>query len=168
MQTLGKLLGCLKKLTVSAIEREASIVNIDQTPCTYGWCPGQGPDGKGLTGINPVYGSCMTFWSFYSLELAVPQKITRVQITPRLGMPERARNIRINIGPSKSYDPYEPFCLPEISQLVMEEGLTDYLCIPPLHEGKFVKIFRNRDILNLCEVKIFTLTDDTTTTKFEL
>ena len=59
-------------------------------------------------------------------------------------------------------------CLPEISQLVMKEGFTDYICTPPQDDGKFVKIFKGDNVLNLCEVKIFTLTDDTSTAKVEL
>ena len=126
-------------------------------------------DGQGLNG-NMIGGFCshtddneVNHW--YSLELAVPEKISRVQIAPRMDCcHDRAKNIHITIGPSQSYDPNEPLCLPEILQLVMEEGLTDYKCTPPQHKGKFVKISKEGSTLDLCEVKIFTLTDTTTTT----
>ena len=134
----------------------------------YGWAASNLLDGKGLDG-NMSEGFCSHTISgrdvdnWFSLELAIPQKISRVQITPRLdNKPDRAKNIRITIGPSKSYDPNEPLCLPEISQLTMEEGLTDYICTTPLHEGKYIKISREASKLNLCEVKIFAITDSTT------
>ena len=160
---------------VSAIEREASIVNTYESSIDGSNSASNLVDGQGLNG-NIFEGFCshtritsdeVNHW--FSLELAVPEKISRVQIVPRLDCCYyRAKNIHISIGPSQSYDPNEPLCLPEIPQLVMEEGLTDYKCTQLQHKGKFVKISRKGDALNLCEVKIFTLTDDTTTDKVEL
>ena len=94
---------------------------------------------------------------WFSLELESPKKITRVQIANRVDCcSERGHNIRISIGPSSAYDPNEPLCLPQISELKPQPGLQDYVCTGHLHRGKFVKISR-AGILNLCEVKIFTL-----------
>ena len=156
-----------KELIISVTEREASIVSTSASSIAYGYSASNLVDGKGLNGdmsegfcAHTKSGNDINNW--FSLELAAPQKISRVQITPRLKCcPERAQNIRITIGPSKSYDPNEPLCLPEISQLTMQEGLTNYNCTTPLHEGKFIKISREAPKLNLCEVKIFTLTDIT-------
>ena len=128
MQTQEKLLECLK-LCVSAIEKEAPILNTYQSTIAYLRDASKLLDGKGLNGITTRHGH----WNngicahtqqgenhWFSLELAVPQKISRVQITPRLdclpGCEARAQNIRITNGPSKSYDPNEKLCLPEIPQ----------------------------------------------------
>ena len=93
---------------------------------------------------------------WFSLELAYPQKISRVQIAIRTDyLDDRIRNIRITVGSSKEYDPDEPLCLPEIGELVMLAGLQDYSCAGALHEGKYVKISRVGR-MNLCEVKVFT------------
>ena len=70
-----------------------------------------------------------------------------------------AQNIRITIGPSKSYDPNEPLCLPEISDLTRTQGLQDYLCTGNLQSGKFVKISRVGRVV-LCEVKVFTFPEE--------
>ena len=99
-----------------------------------------------------------------SFELADPRKLSRVQIAPRrtggLGT-SRSVNILVTIGPSESYDANEPSCLPMIPVLNMDPGLTDYKCIEPLHEGKYVKFSRGLDgsdgIMDFCEVKIFTI-----------
>ena len=91
---------------------------------------------------------------WFSLELQAPAKITRVQIAPDMDL--RMTNVRITIGPSMVYDPDEPLCLPEIPALVHQPGLQDYACNGDLHEGKFVKIAR-AGVLDLCEVKVFTL-----------
>ena len=97
---------------------------------------------------------------WFSLELPVSRKITRIQIANRVDCTsaeckQRANNVRITIGPSKAYDPNEPLCLPEIPALVWEPGLQDYSCTGDLHEGRFVKISR-AGCLNLCEVQVFT------------
>ena len=92
---------------------------------------------------------------WFSLELESPNKITRVQIANRVDTRPHGQNVRISIGPSQAYDPNEPLCLPEISQLNTQPGLKDYVCRGDLHKGKFVKISRAGKI-NLCEVKIFT------------
>ena len=143
-------------------------MSTSESSCAFGYCASNLLDGKGLNG-NVNEGFCAHTISgrdsnnWFSLELPAPQKVSRVQITPRLDCcSDRAQNIRITIGPSKSYDPNEPLCLPEISQLTMEEGLTNYHCTTPLHEGKYVKISREESKLNLCEVKIFTLTNSST------
>ena len=152
-------------------EREASIMGTYESSISNGYSASNLVDGKGLNGkmgegfcAHTKSGRDTNNW--FSLELAAPQKISRVQITPRLDCcSDRAQNIRITIGPSKSYDPNEPLCLPEIPQLTMEEGLTDYICTTPLHEGKYIKISRETSKLNLCEVKIFAIrpiTDSTT------
>ena len=102
---------------------------------------------------------------WFSLELQEAQKVTKVQIARRMFCCwEQGQNIRISIGPSKSYDPSEPLCLPEISDLVREKGLQDYVCTGHLHSGKYVKISKiakpgNNDALALCEAKVFTLSD---------
>ena len=135
-------------------------MSASESSISHGYSASNLLDGKGLNG-KMMEGFCAhtnkykTGW--FSLELEEPQKISRIQITPRLNCcPERQRNIRITIGPSESYDPDEPRCLPDISQLVLEEGLTNYYCTGTLHEGKYVKISSDHS-LNLCEVKVFTL-----------
>ena len=76
---------------------------------------------------------------------------------------EHGQHIRITIGPSQSYDPSEPLCLPEIAELQRVAGLQDYTCTGNLHSGKYVKIHKtyvqgqNEFGLVLCEVKIFTI-----------
>ena len=123
---------------------------------------GKGLDGNIRGGGHTLYEACAHTGSggaqWYSLELAVPQKVTRVQIVPRLDCcPDRNYDISITVGPSESFDPNEPECL-HISKLVLEEGFVDYFCTGTLHEGKYVKISKN-GILALCEVKVFTLLD---------
>ena len=98
---------------------------------------------------------------WFSLELEVPQKVTRVQIANRLDdtrqhIVERGHNVRITIGPSIPYESNEPLCLPVIPELVRQPGLQDYPCSGGPHEGKYVKISRDGK-LNLCEAKVFTL-----------
>ena len=124
-------------------------------------------DGLGLDGdlfneegCAHTSGCDLTAIEWFSLELPVPQKVTRVQIANRVDCTstpckERSNNVRVTIGPSKAYDPGEPLCLPEIPALVWEPGLKDYFCTGDLHEGKFVKISRP-GCLNLCEVNVFT------------
>ena len=93
---------------------------------------------------------------WYSLELEVPQTVTKVQIARRMGCCWwGGQNVSITIGPSKEYDPNEPLCLPEIPDLVREGGLQDYVCTGDLHQGKYVKISKV-GVLVLCEVKVFT------------
>ena len=70
---------------------------------------------------------------------------------------EQGQNIMITVGQSKTYDPSEPSCLPEIAELKREAGLQDYVCTGNLHSGKYVKISSNNGLLVLCEVKVFTL-----------
>ena len=98
---------------------------------------------------------------WFSLELQESRRVTKVQIARRMDCCwEQGQNIRITIGPSQSYDPSEPLCLPEITELRREEGLQDYICTGNLHSGKYVKINKlNWDKLGLvlCEVKVFTL-----------
>ena len=112
-------------------------------------------DGLGLDGSWPSNGCAHTERNgneWFSFELRVPQKITRVNIVNRDASCERGRNIRITIGPSKGYDPNEPLCL-EIPELVCGGGFQDFWCTD-LHVGKFVKISRAGN-MNLCEVEIF-------------
>ena len=122
-------------------------------------------NGKGLSGefkgdncAGTNYGP--TQW--FSFELKVPQHLFSIKITPRLDpcCLERSQNISVTIGDSKSYDPKEPLCL-KISQLVLQEGLTEYKCTGMPHSGKYVKIARGVDgsegVLDICEVRIFTV-----------
>ena len=134
-----------------------------------GMCPASKlVDGLGLDGLfgpnegGNVYGCAHTDYvlptfEWFSLELESPKKITRVQIANRVNSRERGQNVSISIGPSKAYDPNEPLCRPQISELSIQPGLQDYLCTGDLHEGKFVKISR-AGVMNLCEVKVFTPT----------
>ena len=125
-------------------------------------------DGLGINGLWGSNGCAHTNGDsdWFSLELESPKKITRVQIANRVDCClERGQNVRISIGPSKAYDPNEPLCLPQVSQLNTQPGLKDYICRGDLHEGKFVKISRAGQ-LNLCEVKIFTPSINLETGKF--
>ena len=111
-------------------------------------------DGLGLDGRWHSNGCARSRW--FSFELEVPQKITRVKIVNQRNCQD-SNNIRITIGPSKDYDPSEPQCLPEIPQLKCEGVFNDFWCTGALHEGKFVKISRRHGMqMSLCEVKIFT------------
>ena len=150
-------------------DEEATIVGTYESS-TIEACGGMCPafklvDGLGLDGLfgppdgsaSDVYGCAHTDFGsiqWFSLELESPKKITRVQIVNRVYFGKRGQNVQISIGPSKAYDPNEPLCLPEISELSIQPGLQDYLCTGDLHEGKFVKISR-AGVMNLCEVKIF-------------
>ena len=89
--------------------------------------------------------------------------MTKVQIARRMENCcwQQGENIKITIGPSKSYDPYEPLCLPEIADLQRVNGLQDYVCTGKLHSGKYVKISKDDGPLVLCEVKVFTLAEVT-------
>ena len=123
-------------------------------------------DGKGIDGRWSSQGCAATSdayrphnlvdgMEFFSLELEAPQKIAKVQIANRVDCCfYRGNNIRITVGPSPVYDPEEPLCLPEITQLSKSAGLQDYVCDGDV-QGKFVKISRPGHI-NLCEVKVFT------------
>ena len=101
---------------------------------------------------------------WFSLELEVAEKISRVQIARRVDAKEKDRdhNFIITVGPSQSYDPNEPLCLPVVN-LTLAAGLQDYNCTGDLHEGKFVKISRG-GTMNLCEAKVFTLQQPITIT----
>ena len=153
---------------------EANIVSSSQSSNYQGKYPASLLlDGKGLDGIFQGDSCAHTEGGplqWVSFELESPKKLSHVQITPRLDhmgshgdlRRSRAQNVVITIGPSKSYDPNEPLCLPMIPQLVLEAGLTDYKCTGTLHEGKYVKIARGVDgssdgMIEICEVKIFTL-----------
>ena len=172
VQALIKGLFCqkmqIKNLFFSGLEeREATIVGTEQSS-VHSWGNVQSLasrliDGKGLDGDWFNGDGCAATSDdaapieWFSLELQVSQKITRVQIANRLDHDEgRGQNIRITIGPSKVYDSNEPLCLPEIPELTKRPGLQDYFCSGDLHEGKFIKISRPGQ-LNLCEVKIFTV-----------
>ena len=149
--------------------REANIVSTSQSSPLEGhhqlYPASNLLNGKGLNGkfggdncVATNYGP--TQW--VSFELEAPEKLSSIQITPRLDCcPERSQNFHVSIGPSKSYDPNEPLCLPVISKLVLQEGLTEYKCTGKLHEGKYVKITRGVDgsdgLIDICEVKIFTV-----------
>ena len=126
-------------------------------------------DGLGLDGMfkNTPLGCACAYQpggsiEWFSLELTIPQNLTRVQIAARLDLGqnernwERERNISITIGPSEAYDSDEPLCRPVIPELSHQPGLQDYNCTGDLHEGKYVKISRDGK-LNLCEAKVFTL-----------
>ena len=153
---------CSIMLFIPIAEREETIVSTNESSIYSGWSASNLLDGKGLDGTGMQDYQCYhsehtNDLQWVSLELAVPGKVSRVQMVPRLDCcADRASNIRITIGPSASYDPSEPLCLPEIPQLLMEAGLTNYNCTGPLHEGRYVKISRE-GTLNLCEVKVFTL-----------
>ena len=110
--------------------------------------------GVGCSHTTESYVNGAVEW--FSLELESPQKVTRVQISNRADCCfDRGQNVHISIGPSEAYDPNEPLCLPQISELSRQPGLQDYHCIGDLHEGRFVKISRAGK-MNLCEVKVFT------------
>ena len=121
-------------------------------------------DGLGIDGILNSGGCAHTDGGsseWFSLELDMPRKVTRVQIANRVDVAccERGQNVRISIGPSEVYDPNEPLCLPEIPELHHQPGLKDYKCTKDVLEGKFVKISRaGAGYLHLCEVKVFTNT----------
>ena len=148
-------------VVISGPDREASIQSASESSIYDGLSAEYLLDGKGLNGNMEEFRCAHTeretgTVQWFSLELAVPQNISRIQITPRLDCcPKRVRDISITIGPSKSYDPNEPLCLPKITQLVLEEGLTNYWCTGTVHEGKYVKISRDHSMI-LCEVKVFT------------
>ena len=150
---------------------EAKIVSSSQSSNYLGKYPASLLlDGKGLDGIFQGDSCAHTEHGplqWVSFELESPKKLSHVQITPRLDhlgngfRRSRAQNVVITIGPSKSYDPNEPLCLPMIPQLVLEAGLTDYNCTGTPHEGKYVKIASGVDgksdgMIEMCEVKIFT------------
>ena len=130
----------------------------------HGW--GSGIPKCCLIKFLPLYRGCAHTErseedEWFSLELQESRRVTKVQIARRMDCCwEQGQNIRITIGPSQSYDPSEPLCLPEITELRREEGLQDYICTGNLHSGKYVKINKlNWDKLGLvlCEVKVFTL-----------
>ena len=93
---------------------------------------------------------------WFSLELQEERRVIKVQIARRQGYWEQGQDVKITIGPSKSYDPDEPLCLPEIADLIRDVGLQDYVCTGKLNSGKYVKI-STLYVLVLCEVKVFTL-----------
>ena len=142
------------------VDKEVTIVGTAESSVAAGSPASKLIDGKGLDGIWSNEKGCAhtsgNSIQWFSLELEMPEKITRVQIANRVDCcSDRGQNVHITIGSSKVYDPNEPLCLPEIPKLVGEPGLQDYVCTGDLHEGKFVKISR-LGMLNLCEVKVFT------------
>ena len=120
------------------------------------------------TYIFPIYSGCAHTLKgereWFSLELPTAQKVTKVQIARRMGngwkdgVWHQGQNIKITIGPSKSYDPNEPTCLPEIRDLTRAKGLEDYVCTDDPPPGKFVKLSK-KGSLALCEVKVFAIQD---------
>ena len=142
------------------VDKEVTIVGTAQSSVAANSPASKLIDGLGLDGKFTKEKGCAhtgggNSIQWFSLELEVPEKITRVQIANRVDCcSDRGQNVRITIGSSNVYDPNEPLCLPEISELVNNPGLQDYVCTGELHEGKFVKISR-LGILNLCEVKVF-------------
>ena len=151
----------------ASIARKANIVGTSQSSFGYGNYPASNLlNEKGLKGkfggdscVHTDFGHPQ----WISFELERPEFLFSIQITPRLDpcCRERSRKISVTIGPSKSYDAKEPLCLPEISQLVLQEGLTEYKCTGMPHSGKYVKIARGVDgsegVLDICEVRIFTV-----------
>ena len=104
------------KNCISATDREASIVSTLQSSCYKNLCADLLLDGKGLNGrlwigapwSGPGYCAATATSpgnNWFSLELALPHKISRVQIIPRLDCFPRckafAEDIRITNGPSK-------------------------------------------------------------------
>ena len=142
-------------------DEEATIVGTTQSSAYIGQSArmlidGVSIDGKWRWGLGCAHTNNGAV-EWFSLELEVPKKVTRVQIANRVDCcPERGHNIRISIGSQRYYDPNEPLCLPEIPELSHQPGLKDYMCTGDLHEGKFIKI-SGSGWLNLCEVKVFTL-----------
>lgn len=127
---------------------------------------GNGIDGKwwsdGCAHSNYVRG---VHW--YSLELDAPRTVTKVQIARRTesGTEHQGKNVRITVGPSREYDPDEPLCRPEISQLY-GTGLIDYPCTGSPKRGKYVKISQAGGTFVICEVKVFIRAEqDKTTTR---
>ena len=90
---------------------------------------------------------------WFSLELPTAQNVAKVQIARRMGYWGQGQNIKVTIGPSKSYDPNEPTCT-DIDDLKRESGLQDYVCTGNLPPGQFVKLSKI-GFLVLCEVKVF-------------
>ena len=116
--------------------------------------------------IFPIYSGCAhtkdrsSEREWFSLELPAAQKVAKVQIARRLHCKicwQHGQDINITIGPSKSYDPNEPTCLPEIKDLKRESGLQDYVCTENPPPGQFVKLSKI-GYLVLCEVKVFVAT----------
>ena len=91
------------------------------------------------------------------MELPTAQNVTKVQIVRRMDSCcwGQGQNIKITIGPSKSYDPNEPTCT-EIKDLKRESGLQDYVCNGNVPPGQFVKLSKI-GLLVLCEVKVFVI-----------
>ena len=144
------------------MEEEAAIVGTAESS-VYDGIYGKQPASKLIDSLNVdgTWGSGCAHTKndpleWFSLELEMPKKVTRVQIARRLEHPDRGRNVRITVGPSRNYDPNEPLCLADIPELSGQPGLQDYVCTGDLQTGKFVKISRAGQ-LNLCEVKVFTL-----------
>ena len=112
----------------------------------------------------PIYSGCAhtkdgnNEREWFSLELHTAQKVAKVQIARRMDCCfQQGQNVNITIGPSKSYDPNEPTCLPEIKDLKRESGLQDYVCTENPPPGQFVKLSKI-GYLVLCEVKVFVAT----------
>ena len=95
---------------------------------------------------------------WFSLELPTAQNVAKVQIARRMESCcwGQGQNIKVTIGPSKSYDPNEPTCT-DIYDLKRESGLQDYMCTGNLPPGQFVKLSKI-GYLVLCEVKVFVAT----------
>ena len=113
--------------------------------------------------IFPNYSGCahtqIIGQQWFSVELPTAQKVTKVQIARRMEGGccwHQGQNIKITIGPSRSYDPNEPTCLPEIRELKRQSGLQDYMCTDNPPPGKFVKLSKIGSLV-LCEVKVFIL-----------
>ena len=114
-----------------SVDEEATIVGTSQSSDWNGYLASKLIDGKGLDGIFANENGCAHTQGgsieWFSLELHVPEEITRVQIANRMdGDSSHGENVRITIGPSEVYDPNEPDCLPKINQLFHQPGLQNY------------------------------------------
>ena len=123
-------------------------------------------DGFGLDGVWGC-GGCATAErgegflgpEYFSLELDVPQIVTKVQIVRRMDYTEhQGHNVTISVGQSKYYEEEEPLCLPEIPELQERGGFVDYNCTKEV-KGKYVKISSTESTFSLCEVKVFILSE---------
>ena len=127
-------------------------------------------DGKSLDGRWESNGCAHSNYEdpshWYSLELDAPRTVTKVQIARRRDVADQGKNVKITIGPSKEYDAGEPLCRPEIPVLDggWGGGMIDYPCTGDLKQGKYVKLSKAGGTFVICEVKIFVLSEETTTT----
>ena len=90
---------------------------------------------------------------YFSLKLAKASRVVKLQLAFRTDHATgQGKNVMVQVGTSPQYNANDPICT-EIPQL-SGTGLVDYDC-NQFHTGQYVIISTDRNVLTICEAKVF-------------